>query len=177
MAETDDIVARLKNLATHPAARSWVKSVAGDAATAIAERDAQIERLTRERDEAIREMSGWAAKAGETEGRLKASEWHGVIEGWKDRATTAERERDEARAEVERMDATARAEARKAALEEAAVYHDQRAEECAHHRSRLSRYSDAEEVQAWREFKTREDWHRTSATAIRALIEHESKEG
>ena len=111
MAETDDIVASLRAWAPLVASGYTVPAagqVMENAATALTERDAQIERLTRERNEAIREMSEWATKAGEAEGRLKASEWHGVVEGWQERATTAERERDEARAEVERKDAALR---------------------------------------------------------------------
>lgn len=110
MAEADDIVARLDAIATciergSTSYQGAAVDAMREAATALTEQAAQIERLTRERDEAIREMSEWASKSGEAEGRLKASEWAGVVEGWKDRATTAERERDEARAEVERKDA------------------------------------------------------------------------
>lgn len=89
MAETDDIarlkndIVRLKNLATHPATKAWVKSVTKDALTKQA---AEIERLTQERDE--------EAETAAANGRFLCA-----------RATTAERERDEARAEVERKDA------------------------------------------------------------------------
>ncbi|MFG1302116.1 hypothetical protein V5F49_20210 [Xanthobacter sp. V3C-3] len=156
MPGSDDLVARLHNAERHefqatalqrvPVHRSDARKLFIEAASALASRDKEIERLrdlfrvdgeqhaahvkglterhearitkyadavaeqralaataTRDRDEAIREMSEWAKKAGEAEGRLKASEWPDVVEGWRERAETAERERDEARAEVERL--------------------------------------------------------------------------
>lgn len=49
------------------------------------------------RDTAIREMTEYARKAGEIEGRLRASEWPGVVDGWRERAERAEAERDHLR--------------------------------------------------------------------------------
>lgn len=53
------------------------------------------------RDEAIRQMSRLAWELGEAQGRLEGSELAGVVNGWRVRAETAERERDEARALAE----------------------------------------------------------------------------
>lgn len=67
--------------------------------------------------------------------------------------------------------ATARAEARNAALEEAAKVHDERVKDLRWN-LRLAR-GDEHAASIQREITVHED----SATAIRALIEHESKEG
>lgn len=115
MAEADDIAARLrdaghivkKTISTrgrpNDMAAYWASVACFRAATALTDRDALIERLTRERKDFAQTISEWATKAGEAEGRLKASEWPGVVEGWKARATTAERDLAEVRAEVERL--------------------------------------------------------------------------
>lgn len=66
-----------------------------EAASALEAQAEEIGRLKDERAFAIREMSKWASACGEAEGRLKASEWPGVVDGWKERAEAAERERAE----------------------------------------------------------------------------------
>lgn len=45
---------------------------------------------------ALKECSEWARKAGEAIGRLETSEAAGIVEGWQDRATEAERKLAEA---------------------------------------------------------------------------------
>lgn len=59
---------------------------------------AEVERLTRERNEAREQARYWSRKAGEAQGQLEASEWPGVIEGWRRRVEEAEKERDATRA-------------------------------------------------------------------------------
>lgn len=103
MAETDDIVARLSWLcspwaeATSDGERLTALIRAGqEAATALTERDAQIERLTREVASLERELDDAEEEGCRTDDKIVELEA---------RATTAERERDEARAEVERLKA------------------------------------------------------------------------
>ncbi|MFN3582961.1 hypothetical protein [Phenylobacterium sp.] len=55
------------------------------------------------RDEAARLMSQYAREAGEATGRLEMSEAVGIVDGWRERATTAESQRDTALALVRRM--------------------------------------------------------------------------
>lgn len=86
MTGTDDLIARLKKKAIdllehHHVKAGWLMQ---EAATALTEQAARIERLTRERDE--------EAETAAANGRFLCA-----------RAETAERERDEARAEVERL--------------------------------------------------------------------------
>ena len=50
----------------------------------------QLAAVTAERDKAVKAMSDWAAKCGETEGKLMAIEMYGVVQGWKERAEKAE---------------------------------------------------------------------------------------
>lgn len=67
------------------------------------ERDAaraEIERLNNAMMKAVNQISDLAARLGQAEGRLAASELVGVVEGWKARAEKAEAERDEALAQV-----------------------------------------------------------------------------
>lgn len=90
MAGNDDIVASLRKWA--PLIVKWAAAptagqVMVNAATALTERDAQIERLTKERDERNKLAIERAARAASAEAR----------------ATAAERELAEARAEVERL--------------------------------------------------------------------------
>lgn len=59
----------------------------------------EIDRLRAALADATREIAAYARRAGEAEGRLRASEWPGVVDGWRERAEKAERERDEARAD------------------------------------------------------------------------------
>lgn len=95
MAGNDDIVARLRRREELFAGGTALVNPDGpDAAdeveslrTALAERDAQIERLTKDVAEASTDVEAMLTEAA----TLRA------------RATTAERERDEARAEVERV--------------------------------------------------------------------------
>lgn len=82
MSEYAELVERLR--------RTGLKSAA-EAADAI-------EALIRERDEAILRASEADRRCGLAEGRLAMSEAAGVVEGWRERAEKAERERDEARA-------------------------------------------------------------------------------
>lgn len=118
MAGTDDLIARLRADAQY--ARMYGAPEDGvilrEAATALAERDATIERLKKERDSAVAELDrirdAIAVKGGNehapTEWAYKAAcaawqkrlDLHRAAEA---RAITAERERDEARAEVERL--------------------------------------------------------------------------
>jgi hypothetical protein len=51
--------------------------------------------------EAIAQMCKTARELGEAQGKLTASELPGIIDGWRERALDAERERDEARKEAE----------------------------------------------------------------------------
>ena len=69
-----------------------VLSVLSVLATLERERD-EWERRARE---ALREVGKWAREAGEAKGRLEASELAGVVDGWRERAETAEAQRDEA---------------------------------------------------------------------------------
>lgn len=48
---------------------------------------AEKERAVRD---SLREVAKWAAEAGEAQGRLKASEMAGIVEGWRERALAAE---------------------------------------------------------------------------------------
>lgn len=66
-----------------------------EAAAALKAQAEEIARLKEERAFAIREMSKWASACGEAEGRLKASQWPGVIDDWRERSEAAERERAE----------------------------------------------------------------------------------
>lgn len=50
----------------------------------------EIERLTGERDAALREMGDYARQAGEWKGRFETSEQCGIVEGWQKRAQAAE---------------------------------------------------------------------------------------
>jgi hypothetical protein len=59
--------------------------------------EARIEELERELSQAIARCGEWATKAGEAQGRLEASEMAGTVQGWKERATAAEAERDKLR--------------------------------------------------------------------------------
>lgn len=61
---------------------------------------AEIERLNNAMMKAVNQISDLAARLGQAEGRLAASELVGVVEGWKARAEKAEAERDEALAQV-----------------------------------------------------------------------------
>lgn len=63
---------------------------------AIHHMQAEIARLTDERDAAIKAMCEAAKAKGQAEGKLAASEMAGVVEGWKTRAEKAEAERDKA---------------------------------------------------------------------------------
>lgn len=56
-----------------------------------------IERAVKERDGAIEQLAKEARARGEAEGRLRASQWPGVVEGWQKRAEGAERQLAEAR--------------------------------------------------------------------------------
>lgn len=51
---------------------------------------------------ALKECSEWARKAGEAIGKLETSEAAGIVEGWQDRATEAERKLAEAEDESSR---------------------------------------------------------------------------
>ncbi len=142
MAETDDIVASLRKWA--PLIVKWAAAptagqVMVNAATALTDRDAQIERLTRERDESrqiVRDIYWMALRyadgrytyavsmVNDAVGKAYAGGWlehkHQVDPAfardgdgpeWQSieaRATTAERDLAEARAEVERKDAALR---------------------------------------------------------------------
>jgi len=57
---------------------------------ALASHQATIERLTEERDEAIKLMTQYARDLGEMEGRYKAAHWPGIVDGWQARAEAAE---------------------------------------------------------------------------------------
>jgi hypothetical protein len=57
--------------------------------------------LTAERDAAIREMTKCAREAGEAKGCLEASEWPGVVDGWREKCEALERERDALREALE----------------------------------------------------------------------------
>jgi hypothetical protein len=63
----------------------------------LATAEARIEQLERELSQAIVRCGEWATKAGEAQGRLEASEMAGTVQGWKERATTAEAERGKLR--------------------------------------------------------------------------------
>jgi hypothetical protein len=52
----------------------------------------QQDQLARERDIAIHEVSRWAAKAGEWQGRYETCQLAGIVEGWRERALHAEKE-------------------------------------------------------------------------------------
>jgi hypothetical protein len=70
--------------------------------------------------EALAQMCQTARELGEAQGKLAGSELPGVIDGWRERALDAERERDEARAsEVEAITDQAMHEIRIAHLTEA----------------------------------------------------------
>jgi hypothetical protein len=70
--------------------------------------------------EALAQMCQTARELGEAQGKLAGSELPGVIDGWRERALDAERERDEARAsEVEAITDQAMREIRIARLTEA----------------------------------------------------------
>jgi len=60
--------------------------------SALRQHQSEVEALREERDEALRQCVKYAREAGEAKGRLEASEWPGVVEGWKERATKAEAE-------------------------------------------------------------------------------------
>lgn len=72
----------------------WNIDLADDITTLLAENAA-----LREREKAaLKECSEWARKAGEAIGKLETSEAAGIVEGWQDRATEAERKLAEAKA-------------------------------------------------------------------------------
>jgi len=119
MAETDDIVASLRAWAPLVASGYTVPAagqVMENAATALTGRDAQIERLTAEKDAAERELKR-ILDAIEVKGGSEhaPTEWayQAACDAWRKRldlhreaearATTAERDLAEARAEVERF--------------------------------------------------------------------------
>lgn len=52
--------------------------------------ETQLSALKGERDEAVRLMSLYAREAGEATGRLEMSEAAGIVDGWRERAQTAE---------------------------------------------------------------------------------------
>jgi hypothetical protein len=62
-------------------------------AALVAEAQAR-QQAEQERDEARSQANDWARKAGEAQGALEASEWPGVVDGWRARAEAAEAERD-----------------------------------------------------------------------------------
>lgn len=68
---------------------------------------AEIAALRDREKAALKECSEWARQAGEAKGRLEASEWPGVVDGWRERATQAERQRDEAVGLLRRWDEAA----------------------------------------------------------------------
>lgn len=63
---------------------------------------ARLEKLTAERDAALRECSDWARKAGMAIGELKASLWPGVIREWREAKELAEQEASRWKAEAEK---------------------------------------------------------------------------
>ena len=72
-----------------------------------AERDEATETLKRTTEalrEATRLLTQYAREAGEAKGRLEMSEAAGIVDGWRDRAQTAERERDELRKALEKIE-------------------------------------------------------------------------
>ncbi len=58
---------------------------------------AQVAALRANEKVAMKECAEWARKAGEAIGKLETSEAAGIVEGWQDRATEAERKLAEAR--------------------------------------------------------------------------------
>lgn len=111
----DDIVARLQVVEKDFRLAKWIRDLAASTIEARAERDATIERLTKERDEADRragaaerrnedlqdsysKRQSWLWKAKESEGFSQNGSFDDL---W----AKVRRERDEARAEVERKDA------------------------------------------------------------------------
>lgn len=58
---------------------------------------AEVNRLTREHFEERCRVARLQRKLGELQGQLEASEWHGVIEGWRRKVEEAEEERDRLR--------------------------------------------------------------------------------
>lgn len=75
---------RLRNIA------SDLQSLCDKQALSLVNERAEVERLTKERDAAIMEVSRQAAARGRAEGSLEASETAGVVEGWRARAEAAE---------------------------------------------------------------------------------------
>ena len=88
MTETEEAVARLRRHAV--GAYGDLEDDLLFAIEALSASQAEVERLTRERDEAIREMGRYAAEAGEATGRLKMSEAAGIVDMWRDHAQAAE---------------------------------------------------------------------------------------
>lgn len=70
-----------------------------DATETCDEAAALIERQAAEVAAAVAECSKWARLAGEAEGKLKASEMAGVVEGWQERCFKAEAQLAEAQSE------------------------------------------------------------------------------
>lgn len=68
-----------------------------------ADAQAEIARLTAERDQAITALSKSAEARGRAEGKLAASEMAGVVEGWKTRAEKAEAENEGLRDALNRI--------------------------------------------------------------------------
>lgn len=60
------------------------------AADLLSSQGTEIDRLAGERDAAIREMTTYARQAGEATGRLETSEAAGIVDGWRERAQSAE---------------------------------------------------------------------------------------
>jgi hypothetical protein len=89
----DDVEALIDKAANQPMAGPLVHDLAS-ALTTLRDRLAAAERG---QEEAIAQMFKTARELGEAQGKLAASELPGVIDGWRERALDAERERDEAK--------------------------------------------------------------------------------
>lgn len=76
----------------------------------------RAEQAEAERDAAVLAMENAARARGEAEGKLAASEMAGVVEGWRERALKAERERDAAVAREAQIVAWLRAQEAEALL-------------------------------------------------------------
>ena len=81
----------------------WLSGPQEEGAIGVVVRRAQLEALLaenaalRDREKAaLKECSDWARQAGEAIGKLETSQAAGIVEGWRDRATEAERKLAEA---------------------------------------------------------------------------------
>jgi hypothetical protein len=93
----DDVEALIEKAANQPMAGPLVRDLV-DALATLRDRLAAAERGQKE---AIAQMCKTARELGEAQGKLAASELPGIIDGWRERALDAERERDEWRKDAQ----------------------------------------------------------------------------